>query len=111
MVTMLKKYILNSGKPVKLASFNPDDTGKYTDKEQIREKFAQMEEQLRELQDKLFASKTHSVLILFQGMDCSGKDGVIKKVLSNLNPQGFRAESFKRPSEDEIAHDFLWRTH
>jgi PPK2 family polyphosphate:nucleotide phosphotransferase len=108
---MLKKYTLDSGKNVKLSTFDPDDTGKFKDREEIREKFEEMEEKLKELQDKLFASKAHSVLILFQGMDCSGKDGVVKKVLSNLNPQGFRAESFKKPSEDELAHDFLWRTH
>ena len=92
---MLKNYALNSGKNVKLATFDPDDTGKFKNKEEIQEKFAEMEEKLKNLQDKLYASKTHSVLILFQGMDCSGKDGVVKKVLSNLNPQGFRAESFK----------------
>jgi PPK2 family polyphosphate:nucleotide phosphotransferase len=110
-MVMLKKYSLHQGKQIKLSQFNPDDTDKYKTKEEVSEKFAQMEEKLRELQDKLFASKTHSVLILFQGMDCSGKDGVIKKVLSNINPQGFRAESFKKPSDDELAHDFLWRTH
>jgi PPK2 family polyphosphate:nucleotide phosphotransferase len=108
---MLEKYALSSGKKVKLSTFDPDDTGKYTDKEEVRERYEELEAELKELQDKLFASKTHSVLILFQGMDCSGKDGVIKKVLSNLNPQGFRAESFKKPSEDELSHDFLWRTH
>lgn len=110
-ITMLKKYTLNSGKKVKLSSFDSDDTGKYSNKDEIREKFEQMEDRLKELQDKLYASKTNAVLILFQGMDCSGKDGVVKKVLANLNPQGFRAESFKKPSEEELAHDFLWRTH
>jgi PPK2 family polyphosphate:nucleotide phosphotransferase len=110
-MTLLKKYTLNSGKSIKLTSFVPDDTGKYSNKEEVREKFEQMQEKLREYQEKLFSSKTNAVLILFQGMDCSGKDGVIKKVLSNLNPQGFRTESFKKPSEEELAHDFLWRTH
>jgi PPK2 family polyphosphate:nucleotide phosphotransferase len=70
-----------------------------------------MKEQLQDIQERLYASKTNGVLILFQGMDCSGKDGVVKKALSGLNPQGFRAESFKKPTGDEAAHDFLWRAH
>ncbi|MDB5053174.1 MAG: hypothetical protein JWM44_1224 [Bacilli bacterium] len=108
---MLKKYTLQKGDKVKLADFDPKDTGKYTHKDEVHEKYEQLEEKLKEYQDKLFAGKTHSVLILFQGMDCSGKDGVIRKVLSNFNPQGFRTESFKKPTEEELAHDFLWRTH
>lgn len=108
---MLKKYTISNAKNVKLSDYNPDDTGKYADKDELRERFEELEEKLKELQEKLFASKTNSVLILFQGMDCSGKDGVVRKVLSNLDPNGFRAESFKKPSEDELAHDFLWRTH
>lgn len=108
---MLKKYTLQHGKETILAKFDPDDTNKYKNKEEVEEEFEKLQEKLRNLQDKLFASKKHAVLILFQGMDCSGKDGVIKKALSNLNPQGFRTESFKKPTEDELAHDFLWRSH
>ncbi|RTE08212.1 PPK2 family polyphosphate kinase [Paenibacillus whitsoniae] len=108
---MLKPYRLSNEEKIDLRHFDPNDTGEIKSKEEIREEFEQLEHKLRELQDKLFAAKSHGVLILFQGMDCSGKDGVIKKVLSNLNPQGFRAESFKKPTADEAAHDFLWRTH
>ncbi|MBD3920354.1 polyphosphate kinase 2 family protein [Paenibacillus sp. PR3] len=108
---MLKNYrLIKSDKHV-LSRFDPNETGGFASKEDIQDEFEQMERKLRKLQDKLFASKTNGVLILFQGMDCSGKDGVIKKVLSNLNPQGFRAESFKKPTPEESAHDFLWRTH
>jgi PPK2 family polyphosphate:nucleotide phosphotransferase len=108
---MLKKYTLDKGKTIKLNQFEPGDTDKYNNNDEIHQKFKQLVEKLQDYQDKLFASKTNAVLILFQGMDCSGKDGVIKNVLSHLNPQGFRAESFKRPTEEELAHDFLWRTH
>lgn len=108
---MLKSYRLNKEEEIALDRFDPNDTGGFKSKEEIRDAFERMERKLRELQDKLFASKTNGVLILFQGMDCSGKDGVIKKVLSNLNPQGFRAESFKKPTGEESSHDFLWRTH
>lgn len=108
---MLKNYRLHTSRPVRLDRFDPADTADFQGKEQIKDDFERMERKLRDAQDKLFASKTKAVLILFQGMDCSGKDGVIKKVLSNLNPQGFRAESFKKPTAEEAAHDFLWRTH
>ncbi|OCT13619.1 polyphosphate kinase [Paenibacillus pectinilyticus] len=108
---MLKSYRLNKDEKIKLDNFDPSDTGDFKNKEEIHDEFEKMERKLSEIQDKLFAAKTNGVLILFQGMDCSGKDGVIKKVLSNLNPQGFRAESFKKPTLEESSHDFLWRSH
>ncbi|AJY75223.1 PPK2 family polyphosphate kinase [Paenibacillus beijingensis] len=108
---MLDQYRLQKGKRTKLKAFDPEDTGGIKDKDEIRADFDRLENKLKELQDKLFASKMHAVLVLFQGMDCSGKDGVVKKVLSGLNPNGFRAESFKKPTVEESAHDFLWRTH
>lgn len=108
---MLDIYRLDKNKQLDLKDFNPDDTSSFHSKEDVQEEFSQLKEQLQEEQEKLFAGKTHGILILFQGMDCSGKDGVINKVLSNLNPQGFRAESFKKPTTDEASHDFLWRTH
>ncbi|GGD87045.1 PPK2 family polyphosphate kinase [Paenibacillus nasutitermitis] len=108
---MLSHYRLSKREKVKLIGYDPGDTASIGSKEDIQEEFERLKEELQEEQEKLFASKTNGVLVLFQGMDCSGKDGVIKKVLANLNPQGFRAESFKTPTADEAAHDFLWRTH
>lgn len=108
---MLDKYRLNEKRSVSLADFDPEDTAGIGAKEDIEAEFDSLKDKLKEHQEKLFAGKTNGVLILFQGMDCSGKDGVIKKVLAGLNPQGFRAESFKKPTTDESAHDFLWRTH
>lgn len=67
--------------------------------------------QLNELQDLLYAAGTHSALIVLQGMDTSGKDGAIRHVIKFVNPQGCRVESFKVPTPDELAHDFLWRVH
>ncbi|MEK7859136.1 MAG: polyphosphate kinase 2 family protein [Elusimicrobiota bacterium] len=69
------------------------------------------QEKLRELQDKLYAGKKHSVLIVLQAMDTAGKDGTIKHVLTGLNPQGVQVTSFKKPTPEEAAHDFLWRIH
>jgi PPK2 family polyphosphate:nucleotide phosphotransferase len=108
---MLGRYRLDGKQHVSLQEFDPGDTGDIGSKEDVAEEFDALKEELQEEQEKLFASKAGSILIVFQGMDCSGKDGVVKKVLSGLNPQGFHAESFKRPTGEEEAHDFLWRAH
>jgi PPK2 family polyphosphate:nucleotide phosphotransferase len=81
------------------------------DKEQTKEKMGPLLEELDELQNLLYASGTHSVLIIIQGMDASGKDGAIKNVFGTLNPLGVVAKSFKAPTEEELARDFLWRIH
>jgi PPK2 family polyphosphate:nucleotide phosphotransferase len=67
-------------------------------------------ERLRELQHVLYASNTHSLLVIFQAMDAAGKDSTIKHVMSGVNPQGCRVTSFKHPSAEELQHDFLWRS-
>ncbi len=67
--------------------------------------------ELDELQNLLYAEGKHSVLIVIQGMDGSGKDGVIRNVLGNMNPQGVMVKSYKAPTAEELSHDFLWRIH
>lgn len=67
--------------------------------------------ELSDLQQELYAAGLHSLLVLLQGMDTSGKDGTIRKVFSGLNPQGCQVTSFKAPTAEELAHDFLWRVH
>lgn len=108
---MLKKYRLAPGKKVDLSSFDPRDTGSFHNREEVTEAVAALREQLADEQDKLFAGKRHGVLFIFQGMDCSGKDGVIKQVFRGINPQGLHAHSFKTPTAEELSHDFLWRAH
>jgi PPK2 family polyphosphate:nucleotide phosphotransferase len=81
------------------------------DKQETKAKTEKILEELDELQNVLFAEHKHSVLVLIQGMDGSGKDGVIRNVLGNMNPQGVTVASFKVPTEEEFAHDFLWRIH
>jgi PPK2 family polyphosphate:nucleotide phosphotransferase len=68
-------------------------------------------EELNELQNLLYAENKHSILIILQGMDASGKDGAIRDVFGKLNPQGVQVKSFKSPTEEELSHDFLWRIH
>ncbi len=81
------------------------------DKKETREETAKLLEELNELQNLLYAERKHAVLVILQGMDASGKDGVIRKVFGNLNPQGVQVATFKAPAEEELAHDFLWRLH
>lgn len=83
--------------------------GKETIKEQARKILEQNRRDLDISQELLWASDTYAVLIILQGMDTSGKDGIIKHVMSGVNPQGCRVASFKVPSEEELDHDFLWR--
>lgn len=81
------------------------------DKEETKKKTARILEELDELQNLLFAESKHSVLVVIQGMDGSGKDGLIRNVLGNMNPQGVTVKSYKAPTAEELAHDFLWRIH
>lgn len=81
------------------------------DKSQVRETTKELLEELNELQNRLYAGSQYAVLVLFQGIDASGKDGAIKKVLGKLNPLGVHAFPFKAPTDEEKAHDFLWRIH
>lgn len=67
--------------------------------------------ELNELQNLLYAESKHSLLVILQGMDASGKDGVIRNVFGAFNPQGVSVRSFKVPTEEELSHDFLWRIH
>jgi PPK2 family polyphosphate:nucleotide phosphotransferase len=81
------------------------------DKTEIKKKTATLLEELDELQNLLFAEGKHAVLVVIQGMDGSGKDGLIRNVLGNMNPQGVTVKSYKAPTAEEISHDFLWRIH
>jgi PPK2 family polyphosphate:nucleotide phosphotransferase len=81
------------------------------DKKETKEETAKLLKELDEQQNLLYAQAKNSVLVILQGMDASGKDGAIKKVLGPLNPQGVVVTSFKTPTEEELKHDFLWRVH
>lgn len=79
--------------------------------EEGRARLLQLNEELEELQELLYAEHKHKVLIVLQGMDTSGKDGVIRHVFEGVNPQGVRVASFKTPTAEELDHDYLWRIH
>jgi len=84
---------------------------KELDKLETKEKTAKLLKKLDELQNLLYAEAKHSVLVVIQGMDASGKDGAIRNVFGYLNPQGVAVASFKAPTSEELSHDFLWRIH
>ena len=106
---MKKQPILIQGK-VRLKQFDPGYTGEL-DKEKTREKTAKYQQDLDHFQRILYANANKSVLLLFQGMDASGKDGSVRALLRYVNPAGVETANFKVPSEEERAHDFLWRIH
>jgi PPK2 family polyphosphate:nucleotide phosphotransferase len=81
------------------------------DKKETKEKLVGILQELDELQNLLYAESRHCVLVVIQGMDASGKDGAVRNVFGKLNPQGVLVRSFKAPSPEELAHDFLWRIH
>ncbi len=95
---------------VNLGKIDPADTHN-ADKDSSKIAVAQFANELYDLQEWLYAAQTHSVLIVLQGLDTSGKDGTIGHVMEGLNPQGCDVASFKVPTPLEMAHDFLWRTH
>jgi len=106
-----KKFIVKPGSHVDLASIDPASKGEHARKGEAADEMASDDEKLSELQYLLYAGNEHSLLIVLQGLDGSGKDGTIGHVFRALNPQGARVHAFKEPSREEAAHDFLWRAH
>jgi len=104
-----KPYRIDHGKKFRLKDHDPADTAKLHSQERAEELLAKGVLRMAELQDKLYAQNRWSLLLVFQAMDAAGKDGVIKHVMSGVNPQGCQVYSFKTPSTEELDHDFLWR--
>lgn len=98
------------GEKVKLKDFDPDYTEDMK-KSDAREKEADLEKQMARLQEMLYAQGQQSLLVVLQAMDAGGKDGTIKHVFDQVNPQGVVVTAFKQPTPLELAHDFLWRVH
>jgi len=107
---LAKAYRVEKGKHFRLKDYDPADTGHWHSKEHAQEALLQGVASTVELQDRLYAQDNWAVLLIFQGMDAAGKDGVISHVMSGVNPQGCQVYSFKVPTETELQHDFLWRT-
>jgi PPK2 family polyphosphate:nucleotide phosphotransferase len=100
------------GGPVHLADIDPRGTPGFDgDKDQAEAELARLCEELADFQERLFAEKRQALLIVLQALDAGGKDGVIRRVFTAFNPQGTRVTGFGVPTEEELAHDFLWRVH
>jgi PPK2 family polyphosphate:nucleotide phosphotransferase len=102
---------IEAGTTVKLKDYNPNFVGDRINRDEVESELQLLTQELSELQDLLFEAHYHSMLIVLQGMDTSGKDGTIRHVLANVNPQSCYVQAFKEPTEEELAHDFLWRVH
>jgi len=105
-----RRYRVIDGSKFRLKDFDTSDRAGLKDKERALDALRRGVERLTELQDMLYAQDRYAVLLIFQAMDAAGKDSAIKHVMSGVNPQGCQVFSFKAPSDEELDHDFLWRT-
>ena len=106
-----KELLIKPGHKVQLRKFDPGDTLGWGKGHATKANLAKTLERLNKLQYLLYADHKHALLVVVQGLDAAGKDGTIRHVMSLVNPQGCRVTSFKIPSVEEAAHDFLWRVH
>ena len=107
----IDKLTIKLGRKVKLSQFDPDETFGWVKGSKAKKSLAEALTRLDKLQCVLYAERKRALLIIFQGPDAGGKDGTIHHFMSGVNPQGCRVTSFKAPSAEEAAHDFLWRVH
>jgi len=107
----VNRYCIDKAEKFRLADRDAGDTGGLDiDKKEAKDLLAEGIERLSDLQERLYAQDRWALLAIFQAMDAAGKDGAIKHVMSGINPQGCEVHSFKRPSDEELDHDFLWRS-
>ena len=108
---MSEKYVVKPGHKVQLKDIDPNDTRPYQHKRAAKDRLRSDRKELVRLQELLYAEAKHSLLIVLQATDTGGKDGTIRHVMSGVNPQGCVVTSFKVPTPEELAHDYLWRVH
>jgi PPK2 family polyphosphate:nucleotide phosphotransferase len=104
-------YLIEPGSTVHLAKIDPDDTGRFVDKDIAKAALKVVRKQIDDLQQRLYAEHKQSLLVVLQATDTGGKDGTIKSVFKGINPQGCRVQGFRQPTAVELDHDFLWRIH
>jgi len=108
-----ERYLVKPGKRLSLAGIDSNEKAliEEASKDDHLPHFEVLQTQLQQLQKKLYAQNKHRILVVMQAMDTGGKDGCIKHVFSRIDPQGIHVRSFKNPTEQELARDFLWRIH
>ena len=109
--TLSKAFRVTDGRRFRLKDYDPADSGPFDsdDRPRAEESLRTGVEALRELQERLYAQDRWALLLIFQAIDAAGKDGAIKHVMSGVNPQGCQVYSFKKPSDEDLDHDYLWR--
>jgi PPK2 family polyphosphate:nucleotide phosphotransferase len=105
------EFVISPGKEARIGKRNPAETLGLDDGPDVAARHAANIKRLSELQSLLYADKRFAVLIILQGMDASGKDGALHHLLTGVNPQGVRVATFKKPTDTELRHDYLWRVH
>jgi PPK2 family polyphosphate:nucleotide phosphotransferase len=110
-MSSIKEFRFDGKSKFHISRIDSGSTSKLKSKQEAEERLEKNILTMRDLQGKLYAQDNYSVLIIIQAMDTAGKDGVIKHVMSGLNPQGTQVHSFKQPSAEELNHDYLWRAH
>jgi len=111
MSNYLKKLIVKPDSEIRLKHFDPGYHGKHESHKSALPEIQENRKKMEELQYLMYAENKHSLLIALQGLDAAGKDGVVRRALTGMNPEGCVAVNFKEPTPKELAHDFLWRVH
>src|SRR5213592_2164202 len=111
MPNYVKKLIVKPGSKIRLKHFNPDYHGKHESHKSALPEIQENRQKMEDLQYLMYAENKHSLLVVLQGLDAAGKDGVVRHVLTGMNPSGCVSVNFKQPTAKELAHDFLWRVH
>ena len=108
---MIQTHRVDPGSTVRLSALPTRADSLHGDREAAEKEFRELRDELADLQHALYAEGKRKVLVVLQAMDAGGKDSTIRRVFKGVNPQGVRVTSFKVPSREELAHDFLWRIH
>ncbi|MGH7984392.1 MAG: polyphosphate kinase 2 family protein [Candidatus Udaeobacter sp.] len=111
MSNYLKELIVKPASKVRLKHFDPGYHGKHESRKSALPEIQEYVQKMEQLQYLMYAERKHSLLIVLQGLDAAGKDGVVRHILTGMNPSGCIEANFKQPTAKELAHDFLWRVH
>src|SRR5205823_1777213 len=110
-IVMKQPIIVDPGTRIRLADFDPANTDGVVDRQKATRQTAANIKAIDHLAYRLYGEDRRALLLVLQGMDASGKDGTIRRVMSGINPQCCEVTSFKKPTAEELEHDFLWRIH
>ena len=108
---VIKKLMVKPGSKVKLRDIDPGYHSKHESHEAALPEIQAHVQKMDQLQYLMYAEKKHSLLIVLQGLDAGGKDGVVRHVITGMNPAGCKVIGFKQPTPEDLDHDFLWRIH